>query len=382
MERIDSVNADRILWCCNDAGISITELSMETGVSVEKLNNVINESAGLTFNQLSKIAEFFGRGVLFFLEKAPIQEQKIHSLDFRTLSNQKPNLSQKLRKLIERVEQHRDMYLSLMEDLGWEESAQFHHPEFKSNLKKPTPEQVREWLELDEKNDFDSYRNAIESKGILVFQSNGYNGKWQIPKESPILGFSLYHKLCPVIVVRKRNLVTQQVFTLMHELAHLLLHKTSSIDDEEDLHSHQGREYEANNFAGRVLVSDHFLEQIDLSMKPDTASEYSAWLDLYKKKWGVSTEVILRRLSDESMISVDDYENYRTWLKNQKAIEKSGGSRGYRHREPKHIFGNRYVRTIFDAKNSKKLTLAKASSYLDNLKIKDLHQLERHIAGS
>jgi len=33
---------------------------------------------------------------------------------------------------------------------------------------------------------------ALESRGVLVFRSNGYAGKWQIAKNNPILGFSLY----------------------------------------------------------------------------------------------------------------------------------------------------------------------------------------------
>ena len=61
--------------------------------------------------------------------------------------------------------------------------------------------------------------------------------------------------------------------------------------------------------------------------------------------------------------------------------EKDGGSRQYRNREPKHIFGDGYVRTVLDALNSRRISLAKASSYLDNLTIRDLHQLERHYAG-
>jgi len=40
-----------------------------------------------------------------------------------------------------------------------------------------------------------------------------------------------------------------------------------------------------------------------------------------------------------------------------------------------------FVRTVLDALDARNITLAKASSYLDSLKIKDLHQLERHYAG-
>ena len=38
-----------------------------------------------------------------------------------------------------------------------------------------------------------------------------------------------------MIVIKKQPWEPQQSFTLMHELGHLLLHKTSSIDDEHDL---------------------------------------------------------------------------------------------------------------------------------------------------
>jgi len=62
-------------------------------------------------------------------------------------------------------------------------------------------------------------------------------------------------------------------------------------------------------------------------------------------------------------------------------IEEGGGSRAYRNREPRHIFGDTFVRTVLDSLYARHITLAKASGYLDNLKIKDLHQLERLYAG-
>ena len=54
------------------------------------------------------------------------------------------------------------------------------------------------------------------------------------------------------------------------------------------------------------------------------------------------------------------------------SCRKDGWQPRYRNREPKHIFGDGYVRTVLDALNSRRITLAKASTYLDNLKISDL----------
>ena len=67
---------------------------------------------GMTFNQFRKISNYFGRGVLFFLDEDPVDETKVHSPQFRTLANQKPELSAKLKALIERVEKQRAVYLT------------------------------------------------------------------------------------------------------------------------------------------------------------------------------------------------------------------------------------------------------------------------------
>ena len=381
MERIQSINPKRIAWCCADLGITPGELAVETGISSATMDHVMAGKDGMTFNQLRKVADHFGRGVLFFLEEGAVDEAQVHSSQFRTLANQKPELSAKLKALIERVEKQREVYLSLREDLDDADRPRFRPPVLPDGELHEAARIARKWLGLKDQNNFDSYREALESRGVLVFRSNGYTGKWQIAKENPIIGFSLYDEVCPVIVVKKQDSETRQSFTLMHELGHLLLHKTSSIDDERDLQSHRGHEREANAFAGFLLVPDSFLANISDAERPDNESEYDYWLERQRKALGVSGEVILRRLLDVGRLPPDRYEAYRQWVAQSVTIQKEGGSREYRNREPIHIFGDTFVRTVLDSLYARHITLAKASSYLDNLKIKDLHQLEQYYAG-
>lgn len=381
MERIQSINSERIAWCCADLGITLGVLAAETGVSATTLEHVIAGEDGMTFNQLRKVADHFGRGVLFFLEEGPVDETQVHSLQFRTLANQKPELTAKLKSLIERVEKQRQVYLSLREDLDDADRPWFSPPDLSRENLHDAARIARQWLGLSDRNSFDTYREALESRGVLVFRSNGYNGKWQIAKQNPILGFSLYDPACPVIVVKKQDWDTRQSFTLMHELGHLLLHKTSSIDDENDLESHRGHEREANAFAGYMLVPDAFLASIHDAERPDEVSQYDHWLEYQRKAWGVSGEMILRRLLDAGRLPQSQYEAYRQWTAQSVVVQSEGGNREWRHREPRHIFGDTFVRTVLDALYARHITLAKASSYLDNLKIKDLHQLERYYAG-
>lgn len=381
MERIAGINPNRFLWCCADLGISVEECASTTDIAMASFEKLLAGEPSLTFNQLRKVAEYFGRGVLFFLEQAPVNDAAVHSPQFRTLANQKPELSARIKALIERVEHQRTVYLTLRHEVDDGSYPHFAPPQLDGLSPTQAAAAARAWLDLKPNNDFESYRRAIEAQGLLVFRSNGYNGKWQIAKESPILGFSLFDPECPVIVVKKQAADAQQVFTLMHELGHLLLHRSSSIDDDEDMHARSGKEQEANAFAGHLLVPDDFLPAISDQERPDDIALYDEWLSEHRKSWGVSSEVILRRLMDSRRLPRQLYAAYRQWRKEQQAEDKDGGNRAYRHREPKHVFGDVYVRTVLDALSGKRISLSKACSYLDNLKIKDVHLLERHYAG-
>ena len=380
MDRIQLVNPDRIAWCCSDRGIAADELAKDVNIAASTMEKVMAGEPGLTFGQLNRIAAYFGRGALFFLEQQPVDEAQIHTPQFRTIENQKPGLSPKIRSLIERAQQQRLVYLSLREDLD-DAVPKFTYPDIAGLQQNVAAQKIRRWLKLSSENTFDAYRAAAEAKGMLVFRSNGYSGKWQIPKQNPILGFSLFHDHCPLVVVKKQYAQTRQTFTLMHELGHLLLHKQSFIDDEDDLYSQKGKEREANAFAGYLLVPDSFLQQISDNERPSEASLFDDWLSVYRRAWGVSSEVILRRLMDSKRLTQSDYETYRAWQKNRPDTFSDSGSRAYRHREPKHVFGDTYVRTVLDALSSRHITLARASRYLDSLKVNDLHMLEQFYAG-
>ena len=380
MERIKSVNPDRILWCSDERGVSIEEMAIDVGIATSTVEKLMAGEGGLTFGQLTKLAEYFGRGALFFLDPEPVNAELVHTPQFRTLANQKPDLSPKVKAVIERAEKQRDLYLSLCEDLEIELVA-FAPPNIDNLSIENTAGAIRGWLGLDGVNTFDGYRQKVEEKGALVFRSNGYAGKWQIPKENPILGFSIYDARIPLIFVKKQAAEVRQTFTLMHELGHIVLHKSSYIDDIQDVDGGDGDESEANAFAGLVLVPNEFLRQIDDRTRPEAVSEYDSWLEDYRRAWGVSGEVILRRLLNARRLPNTKYNEYRNWREDLAETYTDGGSRMYRHREPKHVFGDTFVRTVLDARSARQISLAKATKYLDGLKLNDFHSLERYYEG-
>ena len=386
MERIDTINPERVRWCCADRGITVDELPDLIGINSDTFQRMMQGASGLTYRQLQSLAAYFDRGVLFFLERDPVNEIQVHSAHFRTLANQKPMLDVQIKRLIERAVRQRELYLSLLEDLG-ETAPPVVFPTTNNNPV-AAASAARIWLNLSinvpqaEPLSFNNYRAAIEAKGILVIRSNGYAGPWQIDKQSPICGFSIFEDVCPVIVVKKQPSERRQTFTLMHELGHLMIHRQSNIDTDDDLYARDGVEREANSFAGHLLVPDEFLEAVQIPNQIVNASDYEQWLAQYGRRWGVSIEVILRRLLDRGRLAQAQYQAYRTWRSQTPYPETDSGSRQWRHREPKAVFGEPFVRTVFEALHARKITLNKASTYLDNIKIVDVHKLEGHLAST
>jgi len=121
-----------------------------------------------------------------------------------------------------------------------------------------------------------------------------------------------------------------------------LLHRTSSIDDESDIYSEEDQEQETNAFAGHLPAPDHFLFGINDHEKPEKVSGFDDWLEPQCSAWGISGEVILRRLMDSGRLSRSDYKAYRQWNQRRSlsTIEsKEPAPRAYRHREPKTYSG-------------------------------------------
>jgi Zn-dependent peptidase ImmA (M78 family) len=143
-------------------------------------------------------------------------------------------------------------------------------------------------------------------------------------------------------------------------------------------------EKEANEFAGNLLIPDVFLNEINLEELLNLeVEEYDNFLSNHKKRWCVSGEAILVRLLINNIITQQHYQSYKNFKSQQavKASQRDAGPipRTYRHREPMNVFGKPFVYAVFDSLHNRNITLAKASTYLDNLKISDVRQLERYV---
>lgn len=389
MEKI-AINPNRLAWCCEMLEMETSALHhTNIGLAKQTIERVMRGERALSVNQLQKIAEYFNRSLLFFLERKDVDDKKIYSPQFRTINNQKLLHSRKINALIERVEQHRKIYLNLLNELGTPAINNWHPKQINFNINiKQSANNAREWLGIQDNLNFPELRALVESKGIMVFVSNGYPGKWQIDKKSPVRGFALYYQMLPIIVIKKQVSKGAQAFTLLHELAHLLLHKESMLDENEDFYAYHGKEKQANEFASNALMPDKSINMVDLDeLQNLDVQEYDNYLKQFKKRWCVSGDAILYRLLRDGKITQAHYQSYKNLKERQfrekraeEERQKEQGTyrpppRTYRHREPINIFGKAYVATVLDALQNKHITLSKASTHLDNLKIRTLHKL-------
>ena len=207
-----------------------------------------------------------------------------------------------------------------------------------------------------------AWREAVEDAGVAVFKDS-FNapGETGEPPER-YSGFCLYDPDHPLIYLNNNDAKTRQVFTLFHELGHLLL-RTGAIDvqaagfSDELAGGNPEVEVRCNRFAAEFLVPARDLAAVVRKRAPDEeAVEEWAW------RYGVSRETILRRLADAGRVSKAEYrERARRWSRESRAAP--GGGDYYRTKGA--YLGERYVRAVFRAHHRDRLSIREVASYLD-----------------
>jgi Zn-dependent peptidase ImmA (M78 family) len=166
------------------------------------------------------------------------------------------------------------------------------------------------------------WRSALNGVGLFVFKDafrvEGYSG------------FSLYDDEFPIIYVNNSSTKTRQIFTLFHELAHLLF-QTSGIDPDDSgllarLPAQQrGIEVICNQFAGEFLVPEARFRAVMAGRDPsETTAQQLA------QQFHVSREVIYRKFLDRGWIDQAEYTRAAAQWSGQRKSEGGGGGDWYR----------------------------------------------------
>jgi len=143
---------------------------------------------------------------------------------------------------------------------------------------------------------------AIEGIGGLVMV-NGVVGADTHRRLDPeeFRGFALCDSLAPLVFVNGADTLGAQVFTLIHELAHLWAGDSALSDVPIAARSGNRREVWANKVAAEVLVPAEEFSTV-FTGRPTTDE-----LDRLSNRFFVSTRVVLRRVFDLGLLTWEDY---------------------------------------------------------------------------
>jgi Zn-dependent peptidase ImmA (M78 family)/transcriptional regulator with XRE-family HTH domain len=231
-----------------------------------------------------------------------------------------------------------------------------------------TIEQQASWKSVDKA--MEVWRDAFAKVGIYVFK-DAFHAK-------TYFGFCLYDDEFPIIYVNNSCSKSRQIFTLFHELGHLLFH-TSGIDvfdDEFIKHlppNEQKIETICNGLAARVLVPDDIFERLMQGRKADRDS--AAQLAAY---FSVSREVIYRKLLDRNLIDAVEYSVAAKFWESQVKPAKESSGNFYNSRYA--YLGPQYIDLAFTRYYQQRFDDLQLAEYL-NLKPKNLQTFAEKFAG-
>jgi len=240
---------------------------------------------------------------------------------------------------------------------------------------------VREYLgvSIDEQASWKSVDVALEKwREVFATKAGVYVFKDALRAPS-YFGFCLYDDEFPVIYINNSSAKSRQIFTLFHELGHLLFH-TSGIDmlDDQFIDHLGGAEQKieiiCNGLAGRVLVPDHVLDKMleDAKIGRPLATQLANY-------FSVSREVIYRKFLDRGLIDVGEYGvAAKEWAAQMKGKDEE--SSGNYYNSQRAYLGQRYIDLAFTRYYQHRFDRGQLADYL-NLKPKNLPTFAEKFAG-
>ena len=388
-QRITALCTPKLLtWARETAGFaSIAAAAAKLGVDADRLSGWEAGTDAPSIPQLRKAADLYRRPLaVFYLSEVPSGFQVVRDLrrlPGTGLRHLPPELVQEWRRAGER----RALALELLEDLG--EAL----PRFSLNADPgEDPEQVGERVRAalrvtpaeqarwrDPYVALRAWRDRIEAAGVLVFQATRIDS-------NDASGFAITADYLPVVVVNQKDTPTRRAFSLLHELAHLML-RVSGVSDLDTDAARPPEDQRIEVFCNHVAAAA-LMPRASLLNDPRVQGRGKRaidWSDTeiadIARSFGVSREAPVRRLLTFDLTTGDFYRRKRAQYEGERLAQterKQPGDDDYRRNMPREtmgVYGRPLVQMILETYYQDRLTLSEVAGYL-GIRTKHIPKLE------
>ncbi len=323
------INPDIISWAIKRSGLAMSDISKKLSIEEKKLVEIEQGKASIAFGKAKQLANItnipFG---FLFLNEVP-KEDNLALPDLRTIdSKELSEPSQGLKEIVRLNQERVEWYKSYLHEQGIEDNS------YVGSLSKVSINEMvsflNEKLGIDKATDAQGYYRqlvkSIEDLGVMVIQDNNLGHHSRPLNVEEFRGFAIADDVAPLIFVNTADSLNAQLFTLIHELAHILKGESGVSDN--SISAVDPTEQYCNSVAGEFLVpKKEFVKQWRSLDKTNLDIAF----DTLAKSFHVSRHVIARRALTLSYINKQQYENYihnirKEYLANKK---KSGGGPSY-----------------------------------------------------
>jgi Zn-dependent peptidase ImmA (M78 family)/transcriptional regulator with XRE-family HTH domain len=367
-ETVKGIQPEIFRWARLTVGLSVADVAALLKRPTEEIEAWESGDDAPTYPQLEKLAyQVYKRPLaMFFLPSPPEESTPEH--EFRTLPQ--ADLKSLHRDTYLQIRRAHAYQIALKEVFGdsptsqksiWEsinltpsrsvaEQAQLIRDYFQISIQEQTS-----WKSDEAALKY--WRKSIEAAGGFVFKAPF--------KQADISGFCLIDRAHPIIYLNNSTTKTRQIFSLMHELAHILLgvNGISKFDTsyiERLPNAERQLEQFCNQLAAEVLIPSADLAQQIKSLPQDVEQTSEEQFAMLANRYGVSREAVLRRLLDQTLVSQAFYEKKAKFW----ASQKKAGSGGNWYSNQGAYLSDRFTKEVVSKHYKHQITLEQAADYL------------------
>ena len=383
-QQVISANPALLRWARRTAGLSVQDAVLrakigkqrqrkneESTTAEEQLISWEEGRAAPSLTQLKALANVYRRPlVTFFLPKPPTEVAQL--MDYRTVPNT-PQESTEFAALKRRIYQlHRELNAIAKEEerepLSFVGSCTMRDGVFS------TVDTIRSVLTFcaDEIHNsscdtFCILRDKIQRAGVyIILMGDLGNYKSKVTPDE-FRGIAIADTFAPLIVINRYDTPASMLFTLVHELAHIFL-GSSGVSNQNVFESktlHKSLEQFCNAVAAEFLVPEVQLR----SSWNEPCVDLEKAVEQLVRFFHVSSEVILRRLSDLGYINEEEYSRlislYRARWKRIKEKNRTSAGGQSANILARYNIGTKILSTLLRAVDGGLITLLDAARVLN-----------------